>query len=229
MKLIFTAFTIAVFNKMKYLFSDIEKSIVRKLKNTEPKQIWSEFLKVIIEFDDSYIELECIAEKASAQNKADEAIIVKISEFSKKYEPNKYSKKIVERTKITNINTVRTLLYFTDSIEEPETIKKLDSQWNKLFSKIARVRQSQIDKLFEGTTSSYHSEVVCKPNSEEAKSIRKEHSNLIDVGLILEFGNKHLPIFIVENNYGFGNLETKPLLTSEELKTLVDKYELNHI
>ncbi|MCL5247447.1 hypothetical protein M4I21_16625, partial [Cellulophaga sp. 20_2_10] len=68
---------------------------------------------------------------------------------------------------------------------------------------------------------------LCKPNSEESKKAREGFSNLIDVGIILEIGNKFLPAFVKENGYGFAHLERKPLLTSTELKEELTEYELN--
>ncbi|TVZ53187.1 hypothetical protein [Dokdonia sp. Hel_I_53] len=209
--------------KLNYTFNEIEKDIIQRLKNSEPKRIWTEFIKVIFEFDEYYVELECVPEIASSQNKADEAMTLKVREFKKSYLPYKNAKVIVENKPITDIKSVRTLLYFTDTITEPE---KVDSKWNRMLSKIAGIRKSEIEKLLDGTTSSYHDEIICKPNSDEAKKVNGEFSNLIDVGIILEIGKKYLPAFVQGNGYGFAHLERKLLLTSEELKEELTEYEL---
>ena len=212
---------------MKYTFNDIEKDIIQRLKNSEPKRIWTEFVKVIFEFDKYYIELECVPEIASSQNKGDEAMRVKILEIESKYNPTQNAKVIAENEQIKDIKSVRTFLYFTDSITEPAKVKKNDSKWNKMLSKIAGIRKSEIEKLLEGTTSSYHDEILCKPNSEESKKAKEEFSNLIDVGIILEIGDKFLPAFVQGNGYGFAHLERKPLLTVKDLKSELIEYELN--
>jgi hypothetical protein len=213
--------------KLNYTFNEIEKDIIQRLKNSEPKRIWTEFIKVIIEFEEYYVELECVPEIASSQNKVDEAMTVKVREFKKSYLPYKNAKVIVENKPITDIKSVRTFLYFTDSITEPAKVKKIDSKWNRMLSKIAGIRKSEIEKLLDGTTSSYHDEIICKPNSDEAKKVNGEFSNLIDVGIILEIGENYLPAFVQGNGYGFAHLERKPLLKSEELKKELIEYELN--
>ena len=212
---------------MEYTFNEIERKIIQKLEKSEPKRIWTEFIKVILEFDKYYIELECVPEIASSQNKGDEAMTVKILEIENKYNPTENAKVITENEQIKDIKSVRTFLYFTDSITEPAKVKKIDSKWNKILSKIAGKRKSEIEKIFEGTTSSYHDQIICKPNSEESKKAKGEFSNLIDVGIILEIGNKFLPAFVQGNGYGFAHLERKPLLTSKELKEELTRYELN--
>jgi hypothetical protein len=212
---------------VEYTFNNIEKKIIQKLKKSEPKRIWTEFVKVIFEFDEYYIELECVPKIASSQNKGDEAMTVKILEIENKYNPTENAKVITENEQIKDIKSVRTFLYFTDSITEPAKVKKIDSKWNKMLSKIAGIRKSEIEKLLEGTTSSYHDQVLCKPNSEESKKAKGEFSNLIDVGIILEIGDKFLPVFVQGNGYGFAHLERKPLLTEKDLKRELIEYELN--
>jgi hypothetical protein len=212
---------------LNYTFNEIEKDIIQRLKNSEPTRIWTEFIKIIIEFEEYYVELECVPEIASSQNKADEAMTVKVREFKKSYLPYENAKVIVENKPIKNIKSVRTFLYFTDSITEPAKVKKIESKWNRMLSKIAGIRKSEIEKLLDGTTSSYHDEIICKPNSIEAKKVIGEFSNLIDVGIILEIGENYLPAFVKGNGYGFAHLERKPLLKSEELKKELTEYELN--
>ncbi|MBT8245087.1 MAG: hypothetical protein HKP48_03940 [Winogradskyella sp.] len=211
---------------MNYLFNNIERNIIQKLRNSEPKGIWTEFVRVIFEFENFYIEIDCLPEKADSQNIADEAMTVKIRENIEKYQPNEQAIKIKEKNKITDIKIARTLLYFTDSITETYKVKKLDSKWNRMLSKISGVRKSEIDKLLEGTSSSYHSQIICRPDSEESKNSSAEYSNLIDVGIIVEFDNQYLPALVQANAFGFGHLEIKPLLTSEEIKSSLNKYEL---
>lgn len=212
---------------MNYTFNEIEKDIIKSLKNSEPVRIWTEFIRVIFEFNEYYVELECVPEIASSQNKFDEAMTVKVREYKKPYLPSNHAKILVEKKRITDVKTVRTFLYFTDSITEPAKVKKIDSKWNRLLGKIAGIRKSEIEKLFEGTTSSYYDQIICNPNSNEAKKVNGEFSNLIDVGILLEIGKSYLPAFVQGNGYGFAHLESKSLLKSEELKKELIEYELN--
>ena len=212
---------------MEHLFNEIEKKIIEKLKNSKPKRIWYEFITVVFEFDDFYIELESVSEIADSQNKYDEAIITKIREFNKSYKPSENAKLISENKFISEIKTVRTFLYFTDSISEPKKVKKLDSKWNRVMSKISNVRKSEIEKILEGTSSSYHSAITCQPNSAESKKARPEFSNIIDVGLVIKIENEFLPVFVQSNGFGFGHLEKKFLLRKSELKQIINNYELN--
>ena len=212
---------------MEYLFNDIEKNIIEKLKNSQPKRIWYEFVTVVFEFDDFYIELESVPEIADSQNKFDEAMTAKIREIKKSYKPSENAKLICENKLIIEIKTVRTFLYFTDSISEPKKVKKLDSKWNRFMSKISNVKQSEIEKILGRTSSSYHSVITCRPNSSESKKAHPEFSNIIDVGLVLKIENEFLPVFVQSNSFGFGHLERKFLLLESELKEIINNYELN--
>ena len=212
---------------MNYIFDDIEREIIEELKNSRPKRIWTEYIKVIFEYEDYFVELECVPEIADSQNKADEAMTVKIRKENGNYKPYKSAQVICENEQIKEINTVRTFLYFTDSITEPKKVQKMDSKWNRIMSKIAGIRKSEIDKILEGTSSSYHSEIICKPNSEDAKKASPEYSNLIDVGILVSTKEKYLPIFVQSNGYGFSHLESKPFISSNELDKIIGNYELS--
>jgi len=168
-----------------------------------------------------------LSEIADSQNKYDEAITVKIREISKSYKPSENAKLICENKLVSEIKTVKTFLYFTDSISEPKKVKKLDTKWNRFMSKISNIKQSEIEKIIEGTSSSYHSVITCRPNSAKSKKARPEFSNIIDVGLVLKIENEFLPVFVQSNSFGFGHLERNFLLTENELKKIINNYELN--
>ncbi|KAB1064691.1 hypothetical protein F6U93_14435 [Tamlana haliotis] len=212
---------------MNYIFDDIEKNIIEELKNSRPQRIWTEYIKVIFEFEDHFVELECVPEIADSQNQADEAMTVKIRKVNTIYEPYKNAHIICENENITEINVVRTFLYFTDSITEPKKVKKMDSIWNRIISKIAGIRKSKIENILEGTSRSYHRQIICNPNSEDAKKASPEFSNLINVGILVKTKEKYLPIFVQSNGYGFPHLETKPFISSNELAKIIGKYELS--
>jgi hypothetical protein len=211
---------------VNYIFDDIEKNIIEELKNSRPKRIWTEYVRVVFEFEGYFIELECLPEIADSQNKSDEAMTAKIRKHNGTFEPQNTAKVLSENEIITEINIVRTFLYFTNSITEPKKVKKMDSKWNKMMSKIAGIRKSEIDKILEGTSSSYHSEIICKPNSKNAEKANPESSNTIDVGIILKVKEKFMPIFVQSNGYGFGHLETKPFLDNRELEKIMNNYEV---
>ena len=211
---------------MNYIFDNIERNIIEELKNSRPKRIWTEYVRVVFEFEGYFIELECLPEIADSQNKSDEAMTAKIRKHNGTFEPQNTAKVLSENEIITEINIVRTFLYFTNSITEPKKVKKIDSKWNKMMSKIAGIRKSEIDKILEGTSSSYHSEIICKPNSKNAEKANAESSNTIDVGIILKVKEKFMPIFVQSNGYGFGHLETKPFLDNRELEKIMNNYEV---
>jgi len=211
---------------VNYIFDNIERNIIEELKNSRPKRIWTEYVRVVFEFEGYFIELECLPEIADSQNKSDEAMTAKIRKHNGTFEPQNTAKVLSENEIITEINIVRTFLYFTNSITEPKKVKKIDSKWNKMMSKIAGIRKSEIDKILEGTSSSYHSEIICKPNSKNAEKANAESSNTIDVGIILKVKEKFMPIFVQSNGYGFGHLETKPFLDNRELEKIMNNYEV---
>ncbi|MBO0341054.1 hypothetical protein [Flagellimonas profundi] len=197
--------------------------MLQRLNNSKPIRIWTEFIKVIFEFEQYYVELECVPKIASSQNRADEAMTVEVRKHNKQYLPCNNAKVLVENKPITDIKCVRTLLYFTDSMTSPD----LDAHWNKILSIIGGTTERKIKKIFEESSSSYHDQIICKPNSEESKKVKEAYSNLIDVGIILSIGDKFLPAFVRGNGYGFAHLERRPLITREELTEELTKYELN--
>ena len=207
---------------MKYTFNEIDKNILRKLKNSVPKRIWTEFVKIVFEFDGYCIELECIPRIASSPNDGDEAMTTQIREIEKNYSPPKSAIIVLENKEITGVHCVRTLLYFTVATTEPEMVKKSESQLRKLLSKVSGVSKRKIDEMIKGY-SSYHEEIICKPGTVDVK---EEFSNLIDVGLIIEFDNYYLPAFIQRNSFGFADVERQSLLQSEELKEILSEYEV---
>ena len=209
----------------EFLFTDHELNLVEELKVKQPIRIWNSWVKVIFEYDICYIELECIPELAASQHESDEAMTVRISKKEENYIPEKHSKVLIENPQISEIKTARIFLYATDMITDPVEIQETENSWNKILSFISNLRKSKIEKIFEGLQSSYHSQVVCHPESEEAKNIKSKFSNLIDVGLLLKIGDKYLRLFIVSNGYGF-NLDYRPFINEQELNEGIENYQL---
>jgi len=113
---------------MNYIFNDIERNIIEELKNARPKRIWTDYVSVVFEFENYFIELEYLPEIAYSQNKSDEAMTAKFRKHNRTFEPQNTAKVLSENEIITQINSVRTLLYFTNSITEPKKVKKMDSR-----------------------------------------------------------------------------------------------------
>lgn len=208
-----------------YLFNDIEKQILEDLKKTNPIRIWSEFTKVVFEFENYYVELDCVPEKAASQNEFDEAITVKVRKQISKFKPIKSATLLAENKQILAIKTVSTLLYFTTFKKIKKPIKKTRT----LFTWLKELIPGKDDSLGKilAETDGYYDSIICQPNSTESKKVKPEFSNLIEVGVLIRLGDEFLQAFVKSNGFGFAHLERKALTSIEDLKTDLGNYKLN--
>ncbi|WP_194851470.1 hypothetical protein [Nonlabens antarcticus] len=211
---------------MQYLFNEEEKNIITELANSKPRRIWLEFIKIIIEFDDYYISLECIPEIAASPNSCDEVMTMEIKKINEIYTTSKNAKLLIRRGLITNLKIVRTLIYFKEPISNPTEIKKEKSRWDRMVGKISGLGKSRIEKMFEGMDSVFYEYIVCHPLSEEANELDCEDVNLVDVGILFQIQGQFAPLFMNGNSFGFNHMEHFPLISKNALQEGIHNYEL---
>jgi hypothetical protein len=206
----------------KFLFNDNDKVLINELKNSTPIRIWSEYVRVVFEFQNNYIELECQDEIAESINDSDEAIICIIRKHNIKYLKSSSSKLIAENKKISDIKIVRTVLHFTKS----KKIEPIPHNKNSFKSRLKKFITGEDDIISEilSMPSTGHSEIVSNPKS--IKNNMPEFSNLIDVGLLIEIDNQYFQPIIKDNGYGFTGIGRKPFLSKEETNLELKNYEL---
>ena len=172
----------------EYLFSEKELRLIDFLKSNSPKKIWLEPIFYIFEYDNFYIELgiEC-AENIRLGYIPDKKIInIPTSDFEQyvmiatlkrvnsEFKPQTGSELLMTNEKITELNIVRTLLFYCQH------------------------KQSNEHSNFFNTDSSQ-----INPNLEINKELKIEQTCLADVGLWIRLNDKILNCFIIDNDDDF--------------------------
>ena len=209
---------------MEYLYNDNDLEIIRFIKNNPPKRIWYEYLSYVFEYESFYFTIEIQDEKADSINDYDEAIIGKITKISNEFQSSEYYTLICENKRIEELYVVRTFLYFTPI----KYLSKLTIFKNKIINKIKSFftkRNDILQKLLAETIGGCE-EITCHPNSEQAKKVQKEYSNLLDCGLLLNIEGKYLKVFVESNGYGFYILNEKYFFDLDEIKDIPQQFEL---
>ncbi|MDN3725549.1 hypothetical protein QRD02_14280, partial [Aequorivita sp. SDUM287046] len=152
----------------EYLFSEKELKLIEFLKSNSPKRIWLEPIFYIFEYDNFYIELgiECAEKiqlgylpekKFTTQPITDfhqYVMVAKLKKVNHKFKSQEGSELLIENEKITDVNIVRTLLFYCQHVQSKE------------HSHIFNTESSQIN-----------------PNLEINKELKIERTCLADVGL----------------------------------------------
>lgn len=172
----------------EYLFSEKELKLIEFLKSNSPKKIWWEPIFYIFEYDNFYIELEIecteklnlgfISENKSTNTMISDleqyVMIAKLKKLNLKFKPQTGSELLFENESITEINIVRTLLFFCKHRQSSEN-----------------------SNLF--TSDSF----LINPKLEIANDLLIQQSYLVDVGLQIKINDNYLNCFILENGEDF--------------------------
>ena len=187
----------------EYLFSNNELNLIKFLKSNSPKRIWMEPIFFIFEYDDFYIELgiEC-AEKLNLDFEFEQfAMIATLNKRNQEFKPQLGSELLVENKNITEINIVRTLLFYCQPVK------------SKPHSNFFNLNSSQIN-----------------PTLELDKKLKIQQTRIVDVGLWIKLNKKVLNCFIIDNDDDFSinsqcydNIDLKQ--TKNEDYSLVEDYE----
>ena len=172
----------------QYLFSKNELELIEYLKSNSPKRIWFEHIQYIFEYDSFYLklEIEC-AEKLRlgylpakkfinepASDFEQYAMVTKLKRVNSKFQSQSGSELLSSNEKITEVNIVRTLLYYCQHI------------------------QSEDHSNFFNTDS-----YQINPNLEINKELKILQTRLADVGLWISLENKILNCFVIDNDDDF--------------------------
>jgi hypothetical protein len=206
----------------KFLFNENDKVLISELKESKPIRIWSEYIRIIFEFQNDYIELKCQDEVAESINDADEAIVCKIRKRNIKYTKSNNSELIVKDKRIADIKIVRTLLYFTKS----KKIEPIPYNKNSFKARLKKLITGEDDVISEmlAMPSTGHDKIVSNPQLFDNKM--PEFYNLVDVGLLIEIDDKYFQPIIKDNEYGFTDIGRKPFLSKDEVNMELKNYEL---
>ena len=207
----------------KYLFDEDEINLVKHLLKHPPNRIWYDYVWYVFEYNDYHLRLDCYDESADTQNKYDEAIIAKMIKEDKKFEPSQEYKLVYKDKKIETAYIVRTFLYFTTVRMFSEDEITLRRETQKIKTSLTG-KQDPLEEILSDTIG-YCQEIICHPNSEEAKKVNIQYSNLLDVGLLLEVEGKFLKAYIANNGFGFPVWNDKYFFEAEELKEEVKFYD----
>lgn len=206
-----------------YTFKLKEIELVKNILLDPPKKIWYDFVWCVFDYGDYHIKLECLDEPADSQNKSDRAIIASINRIEEKFIPSEGTELVCEEEIIQNIFIVRTFLYFT-TYRNHTWIEKFCKQSIHKIKSLLNDGEDLLGILLSKTIGG-NSEIICNPNSREAKSINPEYANLLDVGLLIKINDKYLRAYLQDNVYGFHFWDGKYFFNEKELTQDYDLYE----
>ncbi|MCL8009387.1 hypothetical protein M8845_18325 [Gelidibacter japonicus] len=172
----------------EFLFSEEELKLIEYLKSNSPKRIWLEPIFYIFEYDNFYIELgiECaekiqlgyLPEKKFTTQPINDfeqyVMVARLKKVNYKFKSQKGSELWIENEKITEVNIVRTLLFYCQHVQSKE------------HSNFFNTESSQIN-----------------PNLKINKELKIERTCLADVGLWIRLDRKVLNCFIIDNDDDF--------------------------
>jgi hypothetical protein len=172
----------------EYLFSEKELKLIDFLKSNSPKKIWHEPIFYIFEYDNFYIELgiECaeniklgyIPEKKFINIPTSDfeqyVMIATLERVNSEFKPQTGSELLMTNEKITELNIVRTLLFYCQH------------------------KQSKDHSNFFNTDS-----YQINPNLEINMKLKVVKTCLADVGLWIRLNDKILNCFIIDNDDDF--------------------------
>ena len=206
-----------------YTFKQKEIELVKNILRDPPKKIWYDLVWYVFDYGNYHIKLVCLDEPADSQNKSDEAIIASINKIEDKFDPSEATELVCELEKIQSIHIVRTFLYFTTN-RNYTWIEKFCKQSLHKIKSLFNDGEDLVGDLLSKTSWGYF-EIVCKPNSKEAKSINPKHANLLDVGLLIKINDKYLRAYLRNNGYGFHIWDGKFFFSEKELTQDYNLYE----
>jgi hypothetical protein len=208
----------------KYLFSNKDFEIIKLLKSKTPKKIWYNVIQYIIDYGDSYIQLEVKSTTDPSEYEITHTYesTVGFSIINDTFIPSELSIQLCENDKITDIYIVRTLIYHS-VYRKPDKKEK-----NKIFSILTSIRPNNEDKFdtlinqIEGITNDY----VVNPNSVIPSNVNPESANIVDVGLLICLDDKYIKAYIQNNDEDFMNYDDQYLFDFIDFTEIKQKYEL---
>ena len=197
----------------QFLFTEEEKNLIKFIKSNKPKNIWSNVIQYIFNYDEFYInfEIKCcekfILEEFSEQNLIETengshnifeqyVMSLKIEKINNCFLPNEASEKINSKEKIKEIYLVRSMYYFTKH-------REIKGNKNRTYSRDSGI----INPKFEIDT-----------------KFIVESKYLVDTGIVIILENDvHLNCFVHNNDEDFGINEF--YINDNLIETEKEKYE----
>ena len=199
----------------QYSFTSEEIGLIHKLLSRPVKRILYGVVYFLFEFDDSAILLKCEDMPADSINKSDEAIVARLELLPLNSKYSGQGDIVAENKSIDRAWMVNTMLTFTPYQKNTlEALAALKADYEQ--TKAA----TGVDDLFKkalATTIGGYDEVICHPNSEQARSLDPANANLLTVGLLLQIEGRYLRAFIPDNAYGFGIFANNFFIPQEEI------------
>jgi len=208
----------------KYLFTDKDFEIIRMLKSKTPQKIWFNVIQYVIDYGDSYINLEVKSTTDLSKYEITHSIesTIGFSIINETFSPSELSILVCENENITDIHIVRTFIYHSE-------YRKPNKKDKKIFkSFLTSIRPENKDNFdtFINQIDGINNDFVINPNSVLPDNVNPESTNLVDVGLLIGLKNKYIKAFIEDNDDDFCNYDDKYLFDSLDFNEMKQQYEL---
>ena len=179
-----------------FSYAEDTVTLFRFLKHHPPDRIYTDkFCQVIFDYGHFHFVAEPDAFRGVSQDKDCEVILADFKRINAVFQPSADYELMFQDKAIDRLWILQTLLCFTDyvvfnseaeALENFEVKTKADEIIANLIKKSSRARE----------------QIVCHPDSEEAKGVNREFANLIDAGIMLEIDSQLLMCFPWCNSFG---------------------------
>lgn len=208
----------------KYLFTDKDFEIIRLIKSKTPQKIWFNVFQYVIDYGDSYINIEVKSTNDPSNYKITHCFesTISFSIINVTFSPGELSILLCENENITDIYIVRTLIYHSE-------YRKPNKKDKNIFkSLLTSIRPENTDKFdtFINQINAITDDFIINPNSVLPDNVNPESTNLVDVGLLIGLKNKYIKAFIEDNNDDFCNYDDQYLFDSLDFNDMKQQYEL---
>ena len=160
------------------------------LKDNLPHRIYTnKFERVVFDYGNFHFIAEPDAFRGVSQDEGCEVLLADFKRIDSMFQPSIHDELMFKDKAIARIWILRTLLYFTEDAPFDRKAEALKEP-HPVIANLIR------------TSSTAHEEIICHPDSEEAKSINREFANLVDAGIMLEIDGQRLMCFSWGNGFG---------------------------
>ena len=178
-----------------FSYAEDTVTLFKFLKHYPPDRIYTDkFDRVIFDYRNFHFVAESDAFRGFSQDKDCEVLLADFKRINLVFQPSADYELMFQAKAIERLWILQTLLYFTDYIvfnSEAEALGDFEVK-TKADEIIANLKKN----------SRAREEIVCHPDSEEAKSVNREYANLIDAGIMLEIDSQLLMCFSWCNSFG---------------------------
>lgn len=179
-----------------FSYAEDTVTIFRFFKHHPPVRIYTDkFCQVIFDYGHFHFVAEPDAFRGVSQDRGCEVLLAGFKRIDAVFQHSANYELIFQVKAIDRLWIFQTLLHFTDYIifdREAEALEDFE----------VKTKPDEIIANLKKKSGRAREQIVCHPDSEEAKGVNREFANLIDAGIMLEIDSQLLMCFSWCNGFG---------------------------